>query len=337
MCMSIRQTRNRYPQNELNPNAIRSLWILWAMVVFNCFQMKAFAWGFVAHRKVIDLSIQFLPSSVHSFYKVHRDWLVEHALDADLRKHSVQGESERHYIDVDLYLDEMPWEELKSVSWIQAKENWSDTTLRHRGIGPWQVSLTYHQLIRAFEDQDHSAILRKSVDLAHYVSDLHVPLHTTSNYDGQRTEQHGIHAFWESQLPEYLMNQGLALSAFHQIVPENQFIPNVHFWIWEIIEEAHASLDELFRSELEVRELLEPNEIFAYIDRGRTRQKMRSPLFVEQYLQRIDHQVESRMFDSAHAVASIWYSAWVHAGQPDLIHPKQNRSIFRSCIEWIIR
>ena len=44
-----------------------------------------------------------------------------------------------------------------------------------------------------------------AVDLAHYISDLHVPLHTSGNYDGKQTAQNGIHALWETQLPEAFM------------------------------------------------------------------------------------------------------------------------------------
>jgi hypothetical protein len=38
--------------------------------------------------------------------------------------------------------------------------------------------------------------------LFHYVSDGHVPLHSVVNYDGQLTNQHGLHGRWESELVE---------------------------------------------------------------------------------------------------------------------------------------
>lgn len=56
-------------------------------------------WGFAAHRKIVDVAIQHVPEPLHEFFKHHRNWLVEHALDADLRKHSVIGEAEKHYIE----------------------------------------------------------------------------------------------------------------------------------------------------------------------------------------------------------------------------------------------
>ena len=36
--------------------------------------------------------------------------------------------------------------------------------------------------------------------LSHYIGDAHVPFHAALNYDGQLTQQHGIHARFESEL-----------------------------------------------------------------------------------------------------------------------------------------
>lgn len=336
MCTSIPQKKRHYLQSDF-PLGLQNI-LTCALLVGNLFLTeKAHAWGFAAHRKVIDLSIQLLPPSVHPFFKIHRDWLVEHALDADLRKHSLLGESERHFIDLDLYLEEITWKEIQALNWMEAKEIWGEATLRQQGIGPWHVMHAYTQLILAFEEDNQAAILRQSVDLAHYVSDLHVPLHTTSNYDGQQTGQDGIHAFWETQLPEFLMLKGLEISPHHQVVQSHDFIPDPSTWIWKIVESSHAELELIFHVESEVRGMLNPSEIYAYVERGRTRQKMRSNAFVEQSLLRLDHQVENRLYASAHAVASIWYSAWIAAGQPNLNVSKKNQSIFKACIDWIIR
>lgn len=40
--------------------------------------------------------------------------------------------------------------------------------------------------------------------LGHYVSDMSQPLHTTENYDGQMTEQKGVHAFFEDVMVDAL-------------------------------------------------------------------------------------------------------------------------------------
>ena len=50
-------------------------------------------------------------------------------------------------------------------------------------------------------------VLRTAADLGHYLADAHVPLHTTGNYNGQRTNQTGIHALWETHNVEHLWRQ----------------------------------------------------------------------------------------------------------------------------------
>jgi hypothetical protein len=68
----------------------------------------------------------------------------------------------------------------------------------------------YGRLQRAFEGLKRPSppgyalddIVYFSAILAHYVSDGHVPLHAVLNYDGQLTNQNGLHSRWEAELFE---------------------------------------------------------------------------------------------------------------------------------------
>ena len=40
------------------------------------------------------------------FYKEHIEFLTEHAVDPDKRRYAVDGEAQRHYIDIDHYVAE---------------------------------------------------------------------------------------------------------------------------------------------------------------------------------------------------------------------------------------
>ena len=68
------------------------------------------------------------------------------------------------------------------------------------GIVPYHLEITLANLTKAFENKDKASILRISADFGHYISDAHVPLHTTTNYNGQLTDQVGIHAFLKKML-----------------------------------------------------------------------------------------------------------------------------------------
>jgi len=70
------------------------------------------------------------------------------------------------------------------------------------GILPYHLVEYQNRLKNAFVRQDLKKIIRLAGELGHYIGDAHVPLHTTVNYNGQLTGQDGIHAFWETRIPE---------------------------------------------------------------------------------------------------------------------------------------
>lgn len=76
-------------------------------------------------------------------------------------------------------------------------------SLSTHGILPYHLVSMQRQLTQAFVDLDKSRIIRLSAEMGHYIGDAHVPLHTTKNYNGQLTDQLGIHAFWESRIRSY--------------------------------------------------------------------------------------------------------------------------------------
>ena len=100
------------------------------------------------------------------------------------------------------------------------------------------------------KNKNTERIIYLSADLGHYIADANVPLHTTLNYDGQLTDQHGIHAFWESRLPELFHFE------YNFIVPKTKYIPNVLSQIWETIEQSHNAKDTVLLFEKNLEKLL---------------------------------------------------------------------------------
>jgi hypothetical protein len=60
------------------------------------------------------------------------------------------------------------------------------------------------KLTKAFREKNVNAILKLSAETGHYLGDAHVPLHTSSNHNGQFTGQQGIHGFWNQGYLKYL-------------------------------------------------------------------------------------------------------------------------------------
>ena len=293
------------------------------------------AWGFAAHRTIVDAAIHHLPPSLHAFFKAHGAWLHEHVNDADLRKHTVAGEGIRHYIDLDRYSPSL--DTLHSwfpMAYDEAIQRWSEDSLCAHGIGPWNALRTYRRLIGAFDRKDEAAILRLAVDLAHYISDLHVPLHTSGNYDGKQTAQNGLHALWETQLPEaFMANYDLFPTG-----PQALWVERPDDLIWQSVLESHACLDSVFSFEQQTRASFEGQRIDAYVERGRVLQLMRSPAFAAHYHTALDGQVERRMAAACHRVSSLWYSAWIEAGAPALdVQAPAARTGWKKLVDWLFK
>ena len=294
-------------------------------------------WGFAAHRCIHDAAIHALPTPLHGFFKSHRDWIVGHALDADKRKHAIDGEAEKHYIDLDRY----GWGPQSSPEFIP--QFWNDAqllygdTIELHGIGPWATLKTYQNLTRAFFHQNETQILRTATDIAHYISDLNVPLHTSSNYNGAQTNQDGIHAFWETQLPEQFMSVYRLTPGSHPNMPRAKYLSNPAETIWKAAFDSHLAVDSVLRFETILRTSMGPENSFAYVQRGRTQQRLHSPEFAYRYHQMLDGQVERRMQQSIFLCASLWYSAWVDAGQPILAFtkPEQSATYLQRIWSWL--
>lgn len=288
-----------------------------------CLWLLLCGWGFSSHRCIHDAAIQALPEPLHAYFKDNRSWLVAHAVDADLRKHAVVGESEKHFIDLDLYgfhLDSLrscfPRDRKDAIS------TFGDSMLTANGTGPWNAIDTYYRLVDAFSEMNQPKILRYASDLGHYVADLHVPLHTTSNYNGAQTGQQGIHSLWETQLPEQFIESYNLTSGVHPNLPKAHYLKTPHDCIWQATFDSHHAVDSVLYFEDMLSRELGNTLTHAYIERGRTQQRMRSREFTTQYHQALNGQVERRMQRSIHSLSSLWYSAWVNAGQPNL--PRSN-------------
>ena len=252
-----------------------------------------------------------MPYETFGFFKKHIDYLSEHAVDPDKRRYLVKGEGEKHYIDIDYYERALPFDTLPR-SYSKAINKYVKDTLHAYGIVPWNIQWTLKSLTEAFATNNEQKILKFAAEIGHYIGDAHVPLHVTANYNGQLTNQHGIHGFLESRLPE------LFSSEYDFFVGPAQYIDNPLNETWEIIESSFAALDSVFYYEKKLQVLFPENSKYSYEVKGNQLQKVYSIAFSNQYHLYLNGLVERRMRSAVQCVASFWYTAWVNAGQPDL-------------------
>lgn len=273
--------------------------------------VPAMGWGFFAHKLINRLAVFTLPETLLLFYKTNMEYITEHAVDADMRRYSDPEEACRHYIDLDYYEAIAPVDTVPKY-WKEAVAKYSEDTLKAYGIVPWHINLMKYKLTEAFKAKDFDRILKISADIGHYIGDVHVPLHATENYNGQKTNQHGIHGFWESRLPELFSQE------YDFFVGRAKYIDNVQLAAWSASEGSFVAKDSVLDFERILNTKFGSDRKYGIEQRGQTQLKVYSKEYSEAYHQMLGNQVERRLRASVYMVGCIWYTAWVDAGQPDL-------------------
>ncbi|MBS1666833.1 MAG: S1/P1 Nuclease [Bacteroidetes bacterium] len=270
-----------------------------------------FSWGFFAHKKINYYAVFLLPPEMMVLYKPNIDFISEHSVDPDKRRYVNPAEGPRHYLDIDHY-GSYPFPELPR-RWKDAVNKFSEDSLQQYGIVPWWVETMQQRLVLAFKEKNHSKILKLSADLGHYIADAHVPLHASSNHNGQLTNQQGIHGFWESRIPELLADK-----EWDFFIGKAKFIEQTQDFIWRTILESAALADSVLQIEKNLNQNFPSDKKYAFEERNGTITRQYSSHYAMAYDQKLNHMIERRMRESIFAVASFWFTAWVNAGQPDL-------------------
>lgn len=268
-------------------------------------------WGFYAHRLINQYAVFLLPPEMLLLYKPHIRFLTDHAVDPDQRRYAVPAEGPRHYIDIDRY-GHYPYDSLPRT-WKEAVARYTADTLLKYGIVPWWIQTMLHRLTTAFAQKDQARILKLSAEIGHYIADAHVPLHACSNHNGQYTNQHGIHGFWESRIPELL-----AEKEWDFFIGKADYIANPLQFTWARVLESAAAADSVLLLEKELNAHFPPDKKYAFEERNGTLVRQYSTDYSLAYNRLLNNMIERRMQQSVYAVACFWYTAWVNAGQPDL-------------------
>jgi hypothetical protein len=283
--------------------------MLMLFLIFVCSVSTAFPWGFYAHKMINRYAVFLLPPEMIALYKPNIDFITEHAVDPDKRRYAVKAEGPRHYIDLDHY---HPWDSIPA-SWNAAVGKYGADSLAKHGIVPWWIQTMVSRLTKAFEEKNKFAIIKLSAELGHYISDAHVPLHASSNHNGQYTNQHGIHGFWESRIPELF-----AEAEFDFITGRGHYIKNISTMVWKLVKQSAAAADTVLLFERILNSRYRSDAKFSFEIRNSVVLRQYSTAYSKSYHQMLNGMVERRMRESVQATASLWFTAWVNAGQPNL-------------------
>lgn len=285
----------------------KSLFVTLLMVV----AVLSSGWGFLVHRTIHQLAIYELPEPISAFFYKNMENLVSNAPRPDNRRNEDSTEATKHFIDFEMYGEDaahkMPTE------WQKAVQLFTIDSLLKYGYVPYHVIFMQAKLTNAFKLKNRDSILFYAADLGHYIGDAHVPLHTTVNYDGQLTNQKGLHSLWESMIPEIEIGNYLLYSS-HKAV----YLKDPTAAIWKAVRTGFAMVPEMLAKEKEVSQSFTEEQKFrVQIRRGRETKSYTSA-FAKAYASALKTSINDRLIQSADLIADFWYTAWVDAGKPDL-------------------
>lgn len=271
---------------------------------------KASAWGFWGHQRINRQAVFSLPPELIGFFKTNIEYITEHAVDPDKRRYAIKGEAQRHFIDLDHFCN-YPCDDFPK-DWEGAIEKFTEDSLQEYGIVPWHIEIMLKRLTYAFKQNDIQGILKNATEVGHYIADSHVPLHTTENYNGQMTDQKGIHGLWESRIPE-LFNED-----YDFFVGKAEYIPNTLDFVWTNILNAHSQVQDVLDMEKELDRTFPADQKFSYETRNQLTIRTYSREYAGAYHNIMKGMVEEQMRRSMKHIADLWYTCWVNAGSPSL-------------------
>jgi hypothetical protein len=257
------------------------------------------AWGFEAHKYILDRAINLLPAEIRPFFETYRTAIVEHAIDPDLWRNVGfdAEESPRHFVDMDAY-GPAPFKELPR-DFDEAVKRYGREFVTKNGLLPWRAQELHVKLVEAFTQKatySRDNIKYFSAYLGHYLSDAQVPFHAALNHDGQLTGQWGIHSRFETEVFERYRDS-LAVK------------PRP---IATVSSTRDLAFDSLVTSFSQVQAILDADKAAVA---GR---ETYDDVYFASFYGNVKPILERQLADSITAVASAIASAWEQAGRPAL-------------------
>ncbi|HEX5215319.1 MAG TPA: hypothetical protein VFV98_07620 [Vicinamibacterales bacterium] len=263
------------------------------------------AWGMDVHRLITKRAIEHLPAEIRPFYLQRIEFISEHAADPDLWRvvglKGVMGDEDpNHFLDMDA-IDKRPFAGIPRDYAAYVAKVGADNAARW-GRLPWRMEEIYNKLVEEFKriaaGQGFAGdnVRYLSAVLSHYVGDAHQPFHAVVNYDGQATNQRGIHSRFETALP--MRNLSVIAWTPVAIAP----IGDIKTFAFDALIHSEAMVGGILaadRAATEGRELYDDAYFAAFFKGARP-------------------ALEKRLNDSVNGVASVIVAAWTAAGKPAL-------------------
>lgn len=253
------------------------------------------SWGEKAHQKINASCVDYFPSELKPL-KTWGPQLGVHGSDADNRKKDDKNEFVRHFIDIDNY-DQFIQQKMINQDFQADCQLYGRAFVMKNGTLPWVTDSTYKALVSNMRHGQWEKAMLTAADLGHYVGDGHMPLHITANYNGQLSDQKGIHARYEIDMIDRYID-GVKLKKAHA-KRINQVKPAVFNYLYHNYQYM-ATLLEADKKAFQLANHQYNDTYYASLwkDTG----KFTTVLLSE----------------ASQNLASLIYSAWIEAGRPQI-------------------
>ncbi|MDG2366523.1 MAG: S1/P1 nuclease [Candidatus Marinimicrobia bacterium] len=264
------------------------------------------AWGYDGHRRINYIASRQINGPFGQFLKQNSEPLKWYAVAPDYNKKIDKEEFHKHFIDSDFY-DKYPFDNIpKNYSTLVSK--YGEDNIKKYGIAPWTIKETSDRIIDLLKrNQFEEAVYNMGV-LGHYISDLHMPLHTVINYDGQFSGNEGIHKRWELHLVnKYIKNI--------KPVGEIETVEDPWTFSMKIVKESFKAHHLILEADTKARKLLtkEQAEKLKSYETLSFEKPYLDVLFAE-----TGDLLRDRLGRAVIRLASIWKYCWEEAGKPEL-------------------
>jgi len=253
-------------------------------------------WGEEGHKLICRKAIEMLPFEMN-YFQQWKNYLSDHSVDPDVRRDKDKSEWPKHFIDIDFYPEFLNGKMIQDK--VQLISLYRDSVVTEMGLLPWATEETFQNLVNSFKEKNRDKILIFISDLAHYVADGHQPMHTIMNYDGQLTNQKGIHHRYESIMIDKYLKEIEALYDSAEVFYVNEPLS----FIFNYITEANSFASILFDAD---------NFAFSKTGTREGDEYYRLIWFRTKYISEIQFNNASK------DLASLIYTAWIDAGSPNL-------------------
>lgn len=265
------------------------------------FSSISYGWGSRGHQIVGSVGGN-LATNGQKFWAANKTLLGEFAnIPDNLWKTGQNANLERpmHWLEIDFFFKSPDQFGTFPKKYSEAVAAYGEAAVIEHGMAHWRAQQLYNLAVEAIKKGDYQTGLEMAGTMAHYVGDLSQPLHVTTNYDGQESNNKGIHKFFEvtvvntvdisdlenevTQMAQALLKDESFLSQF-----KGDFIEN----LIQQVSRSYAKKDQILKIDTEL---------------GRKDEGVAAQMAI----------VKPRLADGAATYAMILSKLWDEAGSPN--------------------